>query len=508
MLKRAEELAEISLGRPVRSPEKRLALQKDLQAIRDEYDNRHYTSAKNLGNSVRSGVLSGAKKTWNGIKWVTANPGDAGRAAWKMDQDAGQWIRDKNQQAGDYLINGVTNAGKSFAAHPVQSTKEFFNEGFVEPSKGIAQHVPAYIAAGKEHGWTSEEAGDELVNIGSDGVHVGTNLMLGLGTVGKRMGLKELAVATRKRLLPALDRRMAAKAEAKALAASREATAKLPPPRYLNSPAERVGSQAIREDGPLTREGVGVLSGSDKAWQAELAAPKVTAPTNFNPNASTLQRAVPVSPGFAKGTAQALAGTELLAWNGLVPSIIKRRTAQQDDEFDPSLLGGRPEAPFFQTAQAQQNAIDNASLRQAFTGVPNFEPISGSAYAPAPDEFDPSLLGGPPDAPFFQTAQAQQNAIDNASLGQAFTGVPDFKPISGPAYAPAPEPSSPDPVLLQPTTPPPGRSLLPYAGWVAGGLAAGGLLAWTVNHARQKKLEAKKRQYPLAQRYPALYGSR
>ena len=500
MLKRAEELAEISLGRPVRSPEKRLALQKDLQAIRDEYDNRHYTSAKNLGNSVRSGILSGAKKTWNGIKWVTANPGDAGRAAWKMDQDAGQWIRDKNRQAGDYLINEVTNAGKSFAAHPVQSTKEFFNEGFVEPSKGIAHHFPAYITAGKEHGWTSEEANDELANAGFNGVHLGTNLMLGLGTIAKRTGLKQLVTAGRKRLLPGFERRMVEKAEAKALAASEEAIRKLPPPR--------VGYQPIREDGLLTREGVGTLSRSDKAWQAELAAPKVTAPTNFNPNASTLQKAVPVSPGFAKGTAQALAGTELLAWNGLVPSIIKRRTAQQDREFDPSLLGGPPEAPFFQTAQAQQDAIDDASLVQAFTRFRNFKPISGPAYAPAPDEFDPSLLGGPPEAPFFQTAQAQQEAIDNASLGQALTGVPNFEPISGPAYAPAPEPSSPDPVLLQPTTPPPGRSLLPYAGWVAGGLAAGGLLAWTINHARQKKLEAKKRKYPLAQRYPALYGSR
>ena len=48
----------------------------------------------------------------------------------------------------------------------------------------------------------------------------------------------------------------------------------------------------------------------------------------------------------------------------------------------PAPAGKVVRAPFFQAAQAQQEAIDNASLRQAFTGVPNFEPISGPAPTP------------------------------------------------------------------------------------------------------------------------------
>ena len=476
MLKRAEELGVVSLGRPARSPERVLAGQKQLQAIRDEYDNRHYTTAKNLGKSYlgafkdlgsflatptrplpgsRAAVLEASKGSPD---YAVKAVGGLLRRAKKMDQDAGQWIIDKNQQAGDYIINGVTNAGKSFAAHPVQSTKEFLNEGFVEPTKGLGQHIPAYIAAGKERGWMSDEANDELMNAGFNGVHLGTNLMLGLGTIGKRMGLNRLAVAGRNKLLPGFGLRAAAKLEAAKVLASSKAIAKLPAPRYLNSPAKGA-------DGPLTREGIGTLSGADKAWQAELAVPTSFNPTSFNPtifnpNASWLQKAVPVSPGFAKGTAQTIAGAELLAWNGLFPSMTKRDAPSLQDQ---SIIG--------------------------------------------------PLTDGPVEAPFFQAAQAQQDAIDNADLNRALTGVPDFQPISTAASTPAPELSSPDsnPINtapLQPTTLPPGRSLLPYAGWVAGGLAAGGLLAWTINHARQKKLEAKKRQYPLAQRYPALYGSR
>jgi len=470
MLKRAEELGVVSLGRPARSPERVLAGQKQLQAIRDEYDNRYLIGAKNLGKSYlgafkdlgsllatptrplpgsRAAVLEAAKGSPD---YAVKAVGGLLRRAKKMDQDAGQWVRDKNQQAGDYIINGVTNAGKSFAAHPVQSTKEFLNEGFVEPTKGLGQHIPEYIAAGKERGWMSDEANDELMNAGFNGVHLGTNLMLGLGTIGKRMGLKELAVAGRNKLLPEFERQAAAKLEAAKVLASREAIAKLPAPRYLNSPA--------KVDGPLTREGIGTRSGADKAWQAELAVPNVTAPTSFNPNASWLQKAVPVSPGFAEGTAQTIAGAQLLAWNGLFPSMTKRDAPSPQDQ---SIMG--------------------------------------------------ALTDGPVEAPFFQAAQAQQDAIDDAGLRRALTGVPDFQPISTVASTPAPELSSPDsnPINtapLQPTTLPPGRSLLPYVGWVAGGLAAGGLLAWTINHARQKKLEAKKRQYPLAQRYPALYGSR
>ena len=48
---------------------------------------------------------------------------------------------------------------------------------------------------------------------------------------------------------------------------------------------------------------------------------------------------------------------------------------------DPAPAGKIVQAPFFQTAQAQQEAIDNASLRRAF-GVPNLKPISGSAPTP------------------------------------------------------------------------------------------------------------------------------
>ena len=48
----------------------------------------------------------------------------------------------------------------------------------------------------------------------------------------------------------------------------------------------------------------------------------------------------------------------------------------------PAPAGKVVRAPFFQAAQAQQGAIDNASLRQALTGVPNFEPISGPAPTP------------------------------------------------------------------------------------------------------------------------------
>lgn len=101
-------------------------------------------------------------------------------------------------------------------------------------------------------------------------------------------------------------------------------------------------------------------------------------------------------------------------------------------------------------------------------------------------------------------------AGDQAKL-QAPVNQPNWNPE--PPKATPPESAAPTPGPLKvdppaPTAPAPGKSLMPYAGWIAGGLATGGLLAWTKNHFEQKQREEQKRkQHPLAQRYPSLYGS-
>ena len=449
MLKRAEELAG----------------QKRLQAIRDEYDNRHYTSAKNLGKSYLGafkdlGSLLATptrplppmtREEERGIPdYVAKTIGDTAKTIGGTAKTTG----DVAKTIGGALVDSATDTGRQLYNRPLATSYGLFEKLFKEPAQDALGQVVSAAKAGWKGNWNGGDglppdeglagflpregsASDHLMRAGGNGLLLGSNLAFGTGAFLKKV------------------------------------------PKVLEA-------AAVKSRSPLMTSLTNIVAPGHSNYR--LANGVITNPLKVN-----------------KGQLVALALGNIGAGAG---AGAFRDGDGAGDEFDPSLLGGPPEAPFFQAAQEQQEAIDNASLVQAFTRFRNFKPISGPAYAPAPDEFDPSLLGGPPEAPFFQTAQAQQNAIDDASVDQALTGVRDFKPISGPAYAPAPEPSSPDPVLLQPTTPPPGRSLLPYAGWVAGGLAAGGLLAWTVNHARQKKLEAKKRKYPLAQRYPALYGSR
>lgn len=72
-------------------------------------------------------------------------------------------------------------------------------------------------------------------------------------------------------------------------------------------------------------------------------------------------------------------------------------------------------------------------------------------------------------------------------------------PVEGPPM-PAPAPAAPAAPAASPSV---GSVLKPYAPWIAGGLAAGGILAWTKKHREEKR----KQLPPRVIKYPTLFAS-
>lgn len=75
-------------------------------------------------------------------------------------------------------------------------------------------------------------------------------------------------------------------------------------------------------------------------------------------------------------------------------------------------------------------------------------------------------------------------------------------PTEGPPM-PAPAPAAPAAPAASATSPSVGSVLKPYAPWIAGGLAAGGILAWTKKHREEKR----KQLPPRVIKYPTLFAS-